>query len=312
MTGVTVAAPAKVNLLLRVLAREESGYHRIESLFQALDLHDTVDVAQRPEPGVSLEVTWAGPFAGDDGGSRDLGAVEENLAYRAAVAYRRRAGLEDGPGVALRLTKVIPAGAGLGGGSSDAAAVLRALDRIHGGVLEEAALMEVAGSLGSDVPFFLGPSPLALGWGRGERLLGLPPLETRPVLVVVPPFRVSTAEAYRRLAGMRSGSDPNRSADAVPLTLGALSSWPGVIHRAGNDFEAVVLPGRPGARKILELLASGGGAPALLSGSGSALFGVFPDEDVAASTAERIRSAVPGAGVVRTATLDAWPEISTS
>lgn len=303
MTRVVVAAPAKVNLLLRVLAREESGYHGIETLFQALELHDTVEVERRPEPGVSLEVGWAGP-------SEDLGPVEENLAYRAAAGYRARAGLEHAPGVAVGLTKVIPAGAGLGGGSSDAAAVLRAMDRIHDGALEAAALMDLAGSLGSDVPFFLGPSPLALGWGRGERLLGLPPLASRPVLVVIPPFRVSTAKAYRRLAEMRASS--SGEAGAVPLTMDDVSSWPGVTARSGNDFEAVVLRDRPRARAILELLRSRGAAPALLSGSGSALFGVFSDGNGAEGAAKEVRSAFPGARVVRTGTLEAWPTVTTS
>lgn len=339
MKRVDVAAPAKVNLLLRVLAREESGYHGIETLFQALELHDTVEVERRPEPAVSLEVTWAGP-------SEDLGPVEDNLAYRAAAGYRARAGLDDVPGVAVGLTKAIPAGAGLGGGSSDAAAVLRAMDRIHAGALGEAALMELAGSLGSDVPFFLGPSPLALGWGRGERLLGLPPLASRPVLVVIPPFRVSTGEAYRRLAEMRAsplGEPPSATPDArageasggdeagghrgagpspgwtetvlpgaVPLTMDDVSSWSGVTARAGNDFEAVVLRDRPRARAILELLRSRGAAPALLSGSGSALFGVFPDGNRAEGAAKEIRSAVPGARVVRTGTLEGWPTVTTS
>lgn len=335
MSPITVAAPAKVNLFLRVLAREASGFHGIESLFQALDLRDTVRVAHRPDPGVTLAVAWGAPVP-TEGGRRersrgdqwpddrspddqrpdapepdDLGPTEENLAYRAAVAYREWAGLEGEPGVDVTLTKVIPAGAGLGGGSSDAAAVLRAMDRIHGGALEREALMELAASLGSDVPFFLGPSPLALGWGRGERLLGLPPLESRPVVVAVPSFRIGTADAYGRLAQGRSGPSGSGAAP-VPLTLEDLGSWSAVALRAGNDFEDVVLPSRPVAEDVLELLGSCGAAPRLLSGSGSALFGVFENGADADAAASRIESEAPGVRVLRTTTLEAWHEIVAS
>lgn len=324
MSGaVVVRAPAKVNLFLRILAREESGYHQIETLFQALELHDTIRLERGSEPGVRLDVTGSSPAPDGeavDGSGDELGPEEENLAYRAAVAYRERAGLAGDPGVRIRLEKAIPAGAGMGGGSSDAAAVLRALDALHPGALEPRALMSVAAGLGSDVPFFLAPGPLALAWGRGERILGLPALEPRPVVVVVPDFRMATPEAYGLLARRRAGvaSPPTGPAASailappLPLGLAELSSWEGVRGRAGNDFEEVVFDEHAEGRKILEALGSAGGNPALLSGSGSALFGVFEAGGTADEAAHHVAVHFPDARVLRTATLAAWHPIVTS
>lgn len=334
---VVVRAPAKINLFLRVLAREDSGYHQIETLFQALELHDTIRVDRRSEPGVTLEVTGSFPVPDgetEEGIEDDLGPEEENLAYRAAVAYRERAGLAGEPGVRIRLQKAIPAGSGMGGGSSDAAAVLRALDAFHPGALEPSALMSVATGIGSDVPFFLGPDPLALAWGRGERLLGLPSLDPRPVVLVVPDYRISTAEAYGKLARRRAGSGPSRTgagrartegsagpadvpgvdriAPSAPYTLPDLSSWEGVRARAENDFEPIAYEEHPEGRKILDALVSAGGSPTLLSGSGSALFGVFEAAGAADEAAHHVAVHFPEARVLRTATLTAWHPIVTS
>lgn len=299
MTETVVRAPAKVNLFLRVLAREASGYHRIETLFAGLALHDTVRLREREEPGVALRLD----------AEEDLGPPDRNLAVRAARAYRRRADLEDGPGVEVFLTKRIPAGAGLGGGSSDAAAVLRALDRIHRGRLGSAELLELAAGLGSDVPFFLVSAPLALGWGRGGRLLSLPPLPERPVLLVIPPFRVSTASAYERLDRPASGGN-GEGADRMARILDArdLTSWDGIAGHAVNDFEAPIFEAHPAAGRIRQALAEAGGRPALLSGSGSALFGVFGREEAVEAAAAAVRESFDETTVLRTRTLSRWPE----
>lgn len=149
-------APAKLNLHLAVLARETSGYHQIETVFCALELADRLEV-RRAGAGIVLEVDGA-----------DLGPSEENLAHRAARTFYEAAAIA--PEAEIRLEKHIPVGAGLGGGSSDAAAAMRALNMLHGTPLDEAALLQAAATLGSDVPFFLSGGPLALAWGRGERI----------------------------------------------------------------------------------------------------------------------------------------------
>lgn len=302
MTEAALRAPAKVNLFLRVLARETSGFHCLETLFLALDLHDRIVVRRREEEGVVLEVE----------GDEELGPPDRNLAVRAAREYRERArelaGREDGGdrgGVRIRLRKTIPAGAGLGGGSSDAAAVLRAMNRLDGR-LEGREVLRVARSLGADVPYFLASRPLALGWGRGDRLLTLPSLPSRPAVVVVPEGRIATADAYAAVAERRHGGEAP-PAGARVLRAADLDSWERVAALAENDFEAVAFEMRPICRRARDLLASEGAAPALLAGSGSAVFGVFRREAAADRAAERVRDGLPGCVVHRTGTLERWP-----
>src|SRR5574338_1226532 len=155
-------AQAKVNLVLRVLAREASGYHQLETLFCRLELADDV-VVRTNVTGRSLECAGeAMPRAG-------LGPGEQNLAWRAASAYAEATGWPNA--WAVEITKRIPVGGGLGGGSADAGAVLRCLNALAPAPVSEAALIALASGLGSDVPFLTIDAPLALGWGRGERLL---------------------------------------------------------------------------------------------------------------------------------------------
>jgi len=256
---VELAAPAKVNLRLRILAREESGYHALETVFCALSLADRVVVA-RGDPGIRLTV---------DGGI-DVGPPERNLAVRAAERFHREVGAA--PAVDLHLTKRIPAAAGLGGGSSDAAAVLRALNALHGDPLPRAALLQMAIELGADVPFFLCGSPYALAWGRGERVMPLPPLPPRPVLVAHPGEAMPTAEAFREVAALRGGA---YAPEAALLDPDALGSWDGVAGLACNDFEPVVLRRIPALAAGLAAMREAGARIALLAGSGSSIFGVF-------------------------------------
>ncbi len=260
--AIRVRAPAKVNLSLRVLAREDGGYHQIETLFCALELADTLEL-RAGGTGIRLEVEGA-----------ELGPAEDNLVYRAAAAFYRTTAI--GPGVAVRLRKEIPAGAGLGGGSSDAAATLHALNELYGRPRDRDALVDLAAGLGSDVPFFLCGSPLALAWGRGDRLLPLPPLPRAPVLVAVPGFAIPTAEAYRALDAHRVATGAAPGAAVVPPD--ALASWAAIAAAAINDFEPPAYARFPGLETLKSRLLEAGAALALLSGSGSALFGIFPDE----------------------------------
>lgn len=293
--SVRVRAPAKVNLFLRILGRRPDGFHEIETLFQAVDLADEVTVV-RGRPGVRLEVD--GP---------DLGPVEQNLAHRAARLYLEGAGVAATDGVTVRLRKRIPAGAGLGGGSSDAAAVLRCMDVLWAGALAPPDLALAAASLGSDVPFFLGAAgALALGRGRGEILRALPPLPEARLVLVLPPVHVATGPAYGALAARRVVEPPNPREpwDPARLALG----WAGVAQDAENDFEAVVPPLHPPVASSLRALRAAGAAPALLSGSGAACFGVFPGPDAAAAAAGDLSRAL-GWSAVEVRTLPGLPEV---
>lgn len=270
MTGtrrVELVAPAKVNLSLRVLGRRADGYHEVETLLQAVDFGDDVTL-ELGGSDVALEVD--GP---------DLGPHEDNLAVRAAVAYRTATGLADG--VRITLCKRVPAGAGLGGGSSDAAAVLSGLAALTAD-REAARLLELAAGLGSDVPFFLGGSPLALARGRGERLTTLEPLPEADLVLVLPPVHVGTAEAYRALAA------PPLAAPGVERPFRTPGGWDDVAARAYNEFEAGVAARHPEVARSLEALSGAGARLALLTGSGAACFGLFESRARATEAADAI------------------------
>lgn len=261
--AVAVRAAAKVNLRLRILARETSGYHQLETIFLRLDLADVVRV--RRARGYALDV------AGDLSAAA-LGPAEKNLAWRAAHAYSEAARSTDG--WAIELEKHIPVGGGLGGGSADAGAVLRALDAMSTKPLGEARLLAIAATLGADVPFLTSTRACALGWGRGERLLALQPPPERHVALLVPAFGVNTAEAYGWLSS-RSGAPTG--AETGILDPAALATWDGLTAVATNDFETVVAAHHPVLAALVETLRAAGCAPAMLSGSGSVVFGVLPE-----------------------------------
>ena len=210
--AIALDAPGKVNLVLRVLHRRPDGYRELETVFQMVSLADRVELTLSEGPGaVTLSVD--GP---------DLGPVESNLAWRAAEEFRLAAGLD--AGVHIALTKKIPAGAGLGGGSSDAAAVLRGLARLTG-FDDPLRLHGIARSLGADVPFFLGPAPIALGRGRGDELT---PLQARRptsfLLFRGCTFRPSTRTGHC-LTATETGTHPTPQRTRVPaLTRPSWSS----------------------------------------------------------------------------------------
>ena len=267
----TYYAPAKINLWLRVFAPDATGYHPLDTLFCAIDLQDELQIG--PGDGLDLFVTGA-----------DVGPVEQNLAYRAALEYCHAIGVA--PNVAIQLHKNIPAGAGLGGGSSDAAAVLCALQDLHGQALPQADLIALAARLGSDVPFFLCGSSWAQASGRGEILQPLSPLPSRPVLIVVPEFPIATRDAYRWLdeSGML----------AEPRGLITLSrSWQDVENNAINTFEEVLFQRFPELAGLRDALDASGAAISMVSGSGSALFATFVSDDAARTARQNLAAHAP-------------------
>lgn len=260
MIGVEASdAHAKVNLFLRVLAREASGYHGIETLFCRIALADRVSSERRETLGITLAVNGA-----------DCGPAEENLAVRATELVLQATGKKFG--VHLTLEKRIPVQGGLGGGSSDAAAALMAVNALAANAIPRHELLQFAARLGSDVPFFVSGGPLALGWGHGERLLQLPPLPAAPVLLVIPPVGVSTPEAYRMVDEARQGVALR---GAVSLDLGALSSWGSIGRLAGNDFEFALFGRHPELRAAFEGLVATRPLLCRMSGSGSTIFAVY-------------------------------------
>ena len=272
----SVAAQAKVNLYLRVLAREAGGHHQIETLFARLDLADRVVVRLRDDGGRAIDV--AGPALPAGG----LGPAESNLAFRAAAAYSDAAGGWPS-GFEIALEKRVPAGGGLGGGSADAGAVLRALNALNPSPLPQQRLFAIASGLGADVPFMTAEAPLALAWGRGERMLAFPALPPREVALLFPGFGVATAHAYGWLAERRA-SEGRAGAAPAPRMLfpHQFVDWGPVQRLAANDFEPVVAARHPSLGAALDALRSAGARIALMSGSGSTLFGVFdasPDVD---------------------------------
>jgi 4-diphosphocytidyl-2-C-methyl-D-erythritol kinase len=257
--AVELRAHAKANLFLRVLAREADGYHAIETLFCRLDLADTLRAERRDGHDVTIEVSGA-----------DMGPPERNLAVRAARAVLEA--VEQRFAVHLSLAKRIPIGAGLGGGSADAAAALLAVNRLAGDAVPRHELLQFAARLGSDVPFCLSGAPLALGWGRGERMLRLPGLPAAPGLLVAPPVAIPTAEAYRWVDAARESAGRR---GALALDLDALSRWGDIARMAGNDFESPVFAHHPEIRSAFEALVGTHPLVCRMTGSGSCLLAIY-------------------------------------
>lgn len=257
-TAAKTLAQAKINLFLRILGKEQDGFHSIETLFLRLGLGDEVTV----------RITDLGR-AIDCVGVEDV-RPQENLAFRAAEAYAAVSGWPRG--FSIEITKRIPVGAGLGGGSADAAAVLRILDTIAPEPLGRLALLEIARQLGSDVPFLASDAVMALAWGRGERMLALEPLPKKPVMLAIPDFPVSTADAYAALDRAGAGV-----AASQLLPHSALSSWAAVAAASHNDFEPVVGAEHPEIARLIATLKLVGAQISRMTGSGSAVFAIFDD-----------------------------------
>ncbi len=265
MTGepwLETRARAKVNLRLRIFPRGPDGYHPLETIFCRIDLGDRVRLRLRRDPGIALRLSGTEP------------APEglDNLAARAAALLLERVGAAEG--VEIELDKRVPVGAGLGGGSSDAAAVLRLLaGRLpHSPSPEE--LIQLAAELGADVPFFLTDTAMAVAWGRGDRLLSVPPVKSRPMLILLPELALSTERAYSLWDEYADRHGPPRAGAALMLWT-ALSSWSGLSALAENDFEPVIFAHHQALASLQVQLRESRPLLTLLSGSGSALFAVY-------------------------------------
>ncbi|MGC2417471.1 MAG: 4-(cytidine 5'-diphospho)-2-C-methyl-D-erythritol kinase [Candidatus Acidiferrales bacterium] len=254
--SVRLPAFAKVNLCLHVLGKRPDNYHELRTIFQAISLHDTLELSLTPKPGIELEWTDA-----------SLPAGPENLVYRAIEAFGCEIGFRGG--IHARLEKRIPVARGLGGGSSDAAAALIGMLRLMKAKLPLPRLMEIAAGLGADVPFFLfGGRALAVN--RGDEIYPLPDAPRHTILVVSPrEIGVSTKDAYQWVsAELTRLAKPNRIWGFCALCWSRQGS-------VANDFESPVFSRHPRLKAIKDELLERGAADAALAGSGSAVFGVF-------------------------------------
>ncbi|MDZ4732083.1 MAG: 4-(cytidine 5'-diphospho)-2-C-methyl-D-erythritol kinase [Nitrospirota bacterium] len=261
---ITVFAPAKINVILRILDRRPDGFHNLWSMMQTVALEDEVQIRLRQgRQGIQLKCD-----------AMQLAADQSNLVYRAAAAVLERA--QHAIGLDIELRKRIPMGAGLGGGSSDAAATIIGLNQLLRLEWSPAQMVEVGKLLGSDVPFFLF-APSAFVAGRGEIVRPVVIEGARWVVLVNPGFEVNTRWAYQELAARRTVVTPLSQVQRE-LDRQSRVSWAQVIGAAENDFEAPVFTAHGILREIKRELQAQGAEITLLSGSGATVFGVFADE----------------------------------
>jgi 4-diphosphocytidyl-2-C-methyl-D-erythritol kinase len=261
-------AHAKINLTLEVLGKRGDGYHEIRSVMRTLALHDEIELL--PAPAIELHCNVP-----------ELASVH-NLAFRAAALLRAEARVR--AGARITIAKAIPVAAGLGGGSSDAGTVLRALNQFWGAGLEQPMLEALAARLGSDVPFFL-TGGTSVASGRGETIMPLESQPDCPVLLVNPGFALATADVYQALApeGYSQGGATAAFANLPPGTGPA--RWP-----LANDLQPVSARLRPIITDILRVLHQAGAIQAMMCGSGPTCFGLFANKETAAAAAATVRA----------------------
>jgi 4-diphosphocytidyl-2-C-methyl-D-erythritol kinase len=267
MREIRIPAFAKVNLRLDILGKRPDIYHELRTIFQTISLHDELSLRSSNSSGISLTIHGNEQLS--------LEPVRKNLVYAAVDALRRELAIRSG--VEIELRKKIPAGRGLGGGSSDAAAALLGYLRLIRRTIPAPRLMEIASSLGADVPFFLFGGR-ALGIGRGDEIYPLPDIPKLALLVVSPRnIHVPTPDAYRWLK--TPALTKNR---ATPkLWKFCALCWSAQGSGLSNDFEGPVFRRHPRLAQIKRALLQRGAAEASLAGSGSAVFGVFPSPALA-------------------------------
>jgi len=273
-------SPAKINLRLEILGNREDGYHELKTIFQKVSLHDTLRFSLKKRRGISITTDHP-----------DLPAGKTNLIYRAAQSILKRSGYKGG--ATVEVEKRIPLGAGLGGGSSNAATTLKALNQLLETSFSQKELMQMGLEIGADVPFFF-LKGAALGSGIGEKLkkIELPRLW---YVLIYPNFEVSTRWAYQNFD--KRGKAKGLTNQQFHISLDKLLNSPkGVSQILFNHLEAVVSKKYPQIDVMKKMLLSAGALGALMTGSGPTVFGLFPEERVAAKAYEKIEKSVSKRG----------------
>ncbi len=268
-----VKSYAKINWTLDVLFKREDGFHELRTIYQTVSLHDTLTLT-KTDGAIEMRCRDA-----------RVPVDETNLVYQAAMHLREATGIK--AGARIEIEKRIPVAAGMGGGSSNAAATLLGLQRLWQVELADRALTEMAAKLGSDVPLFLIGGTL-LGIGRGAEVYPIDEVECASLLLVNPGIAVSTAEAYQKLSRLTRQESPR----IIPFTFFAAKDVRRLPLTAKNDFEAVVLVQHPEIAAVKRSLIERGAHHALMSGSGATVFAVF--DNLVAS--ERARDAMRAKG----------------
>ncbi len=268
---------AKINLTLDVLGKRPDGYHDLKSVMQTISIRDDVELVLDTGKPWSLECSWEG-----------IPTDERNLAWKAAKVFFEATG-KDPNGLTIRITKRIPMQAGLGGGSADAAAVLRALNRHYGAPFSILALAELGAAVGSDVPFCT-LCGTAMVEGRGERLRKLPDLPECCFVVCKPPFSASTPELYRKLDETAIARRPNHQAMESALLAGDLGR---IAENVWNVFDPVVTQDHLELNYIKSICNSYGAVAQQMTGSGSAVFAMVPNFEYAAVICNMLKDNYP-------------------
>ena len=277
MTTLFEPAYAKLNLTLDVLGKREDGYHDIRSIMQTISIRDDIEIDIGTGKPWSIECSREG-----------IPLDERNLAWKAAKVYCD-ALHKDPNGIEIRITKRIPSGAGMGGGSADAAAVLRALNRHYGDPLSIFALAELGAQVGSDVPFCT-LCGTAMVEGRGERLRKLPDMPDCIFVVVKPEFSVSTPELYKKIDEVAIANRPDNKAMESALLAGDLLK---VCHNLCNVFDPVVTEDHLELNYIKSVFHNYGAAGYQMTGSGSAVFAVVSEFEIAAVLCSMLKENYP-------------------
>ncbi|MGF7184161.1 4-diphosphocytidyl-2-C-methyl-D-erythritol kinase [Desulfitispora alkaliphila] len=263
---------AKINLTLDVLGRLPDGYHQVEMIMQQIDLWDELFIEVKGEKGILIECN-----------EPEIPTGEENLIHKAVTAMLKQTGYSNETGIKVRLEKNIPMAAGLAGGSSNAAAAMRGVNKLLGLGLSTEQLMEIAAPLGADIPFcFLGGT--ALAEGKGTQLTPLKSKLKLPVLVVKPSFGVSTAEIYKKLDINSLEGRPNNGQVMEALKVGDIDE---LVNGCGNVLEQVTANMHQEIYQIKSDMTGLGAKRALMSGSGPSVFAILPQDF---SIGKRIRN----------------------
>jgi len=272
MNSVTLSAPAKVNLYLDIVSKRRDGYHNIKTIFQKINLVDTIEVTKKPS-GISISCDYP-----------QIPKRQANIAYRAAKFMKEEFRL--GRGVDIHITKRIPSAAGLGGGSSDAASVIKALERLFDLKITHNRLIRLAKGLGADVPFFVSGYNCAIGTGIGERLKEIRHSLRFYLLLLLPDMRLYTSTIYNRLRLPLTKAPSSVNMLAQLLLHNRREKIGDLVF---NRLESVVLPAYPSVRRAWEALSLYTTDGALLSGSGPTVFAIFNSRKEALRARDRIK-----------------------